>query len=556
MSNIQGITGTDGKVAVYNPSGLWHWWNMDEIYTGGPGENRYVPKLGDYIEDTTGPRSITYVVTDLDLTTLIASWTKKRRECECDEETNLDQLVGSSADTYRVYLDTTVTPHILAVDARLKISGTMADHCKLFKGSNIGVNGVCISYLHDNSGNFLTQRVPLELAAIDSHVNHSIKCVSVCNTNTTLRDGEKVTAVIYDDNGHVVAIRELLAYNTSFIRSTNAAQRYINAISLKSPYMSTTDDHTLNYPINTPMDSANLIGRIHYSDGGITEMPVDGVKFKLMGLENFISTVIGQRFPLSLCYTLSPGEVTYSATSGEGKYLTEPYEMITTNQIGSFTVKLYGYPVWVDSNTGYVLRWFMYNLDRNASFDVTPFVHYNVDSDVYNGKAYGLTQNLSVRINLRDVNPALRSYIHVQKLDIALLEPGTERTTNWTVGFEPSQSPRYGMNLRVNAAMITASNYRLRVSSNFQTLTEWLSKLFYDAKPLINLQKEIKAPEPNFFAIIVNGNRYEFPITAWNTDLTIGQSFEINGTLFIEFIRRTPTGDIILGMAGLPIYEM
>ena len=136
MSNIYSITGTDGKTAVHDPDRLWTWWNMREIFTGGPGENRYAPRIGDYIEDSSGPRSITYVVTGLDLTTLIATWVKKRRECECGDETSLDSLVGPTSDSYRVYLDDSVTPHALAVDARLRVGGTMTNHAKLFKGSN------------------------------------------------------------------------------------------------------------------------------------------------------------------------------------------------------------------------------------------------------------------------------------------------------------------------------------------------------------------------------------------------------------------------------------
>jgi len=553
---LRHITGTDGKVAVYDPDGLWHWWNLNEIYTGGPGLNRYVPKIGDYIEDTNGPRSITYVVTALDMTTLIATFVKKRRECECGDETIENQLVGPGADTYRLYLDTSVTPHILAVDARLKVGGTLSDHARIFRGTDIGTNGKCVSVLYDGSGHFLTNNVPLELAALDSHTNHSIKVVAVCNTLEKMKDGEYATVVIYNDAGHVVATRLLLVKNTSFIRGINSAQKYISAISLKSPYLSSADPHLLEYPINTLIDSANFIGRVHYSDGSITEMPVDGTKFKVMGLENFVSTVIGQRFPLSLCYTLSVGEITYTATSGEGKYLTEPYQMVTTEQDGAYAVKLFAYPVWIDAATGYALRWFLYNLDRNISYEVTSLVQYNLDSDAYNGKAYGLNQKLSVRINLRDVSPALRSFIHTQKLEITLVDQGIARTTNWHIAFEPSQMPRYGHNLHANVAMVTATNYRVQLSSGILTLTEWLSKVFYDSKPLVNLSKEVKAPEPNFFAVITTGGRYEFPITAWNTELTISQSFAINGTMFIEFFRRTPNGDIILGMSGLPIYEL
>ncbi len=553
---IRHITGTDGKVAVYDEDRLWTWWNKKEIYTGDLGLNRYVPKVGDYVEDTEGPRSVTYEVTDLDLTTLIPTLVKKRRECECGDDTEENQLVGPGPDTYRIYIDTSVRPYILAVDARLKVGGTLSDHARIFRGTDIGPTGKLISFLYDNSGNFLTNNVPLELAAIDSHTNHSIKVVSVCNTNENLRDGEYATVVIYDDNGHVVASKLVLVKNTSFIRGINSAQKYIASISLKSPYLSQTDDTVLNFPINTLIDSANVVGRLHYSDGSITEMPVDGIKFKLQGLEQFISTVPGQSFPLSLVYTLSNGEITYTATSGEGKFIPRPYSMVTVPQIGAFLIKLFCYPVWIDNSVGYSLKWFLYNMDRNTSYDVTGFVSYNTDSDTFNGKAYGLNQKLSVRINIQNVNPAYLSFIHNQKLDITLNGAGTIRSTNWTIGFEPSQTPRYGENIFARTEMITAGIHKLRVSSNIPTIDQWIQAVYRNSKPLINKGIELTPPEPNFFAVVVGSDRYEFPISSWNAELTVSQTLSINSTLFIEFIKRTNTGDQILGMSGMPIYEM
>lgn len=548
------ITGTDGHVAVYDDAGTWKTFHISEVYTGGPGLNRYVPKIGDHIVDDTGPTVLTYKVNSLDLTTLITTWIRIHGPCECDN--GVDKLIQTKSKSYFAYLDTSVTPHVLAVCDRILVGGTMSDYAKIFRGTDASDAGKVVSFLYDNNGNFLTQNVPLELAAVDSHVNHTLKTVAVCSTNEKMKDGEYLTLVIYTDDGHVVDTELLIVINTSFIRGLNASQKYIKGITLKSPYLSQADDHTIEYPINTPMDSANFMGLVHYSDGSVRELPVDGTKFQLFGLEDFISTVPGQNFPLSLIYTLSQGEVTYNAMSGEGKHLAEPYDMITINQNGNYVVKLFAYPVWVDNNTGYRLRWFMYNLDRVMGFEVTPFVQYNMDTDVYDGKAYGKIQHLSVRVNLRDVSATMRSYIHTQKLDIILNDAATARTTNWTIGFEPAQMPRYGNNLHARLKMYTASNFKINLGSDINTLDEWINRVYYDTKPLINLQKEVKAPEPNYFAILVGTSRYEFPITAWNTDITIAQSLDINGTLFVEFIKKTPVGDAVLGVSGLPIYEM
>lgn len=405
-----GITGTDGKVAVYDGYAPWRWWNLREIFTGGPGLNRYVPKIGDYVEDTSGPYSITHEVIDLDPTTMIPTLKRKYRE---NEQVSSDGgLIGQTSATMRVYLNTSVTPHVLAVDARLAVYGSMTSYAKIFLGTNVGPDGKCISFLYDNSGNFLTQNIPLDLVDPDPDVIK--KVVRVCQTNQSMRSGELVTVVIYDDEGVEVSRDQLIVINTTFVRQVDTSQKYITEITLDSPYISDVDPKLLEYPLNTPIDAFSMMGVVHYSDGSTNRMPTDQTKFRVFGLENFISTVVGQHFPISICYTLSPGEVTYNATSGEGKYVTAPYEMVTINQIAAFTVKLYCYPFWNNAIDGYSLRWFMYNLDRNMSYEVTPFVHYNADSDTFDGIAYGLKQNLSVRLNLRDVSVTFKSFIYAR----------------------------------------------------------------------------------------------------------------------------------------------
>lgn len=547
-----GITGTDGKVAVYDGAASWRWWNLRDIFTGGPGLNRYVPKIGDYVEDTSGPYTITYEVIDIDPTTLIAELKRKFRENEMVQTSG--GLLGQTSATMRVYLNTSITPHVLAVEARLAVYGSMTSYAKIFLGTNVGPDGKCISFLYDNGGNFLTQNIPLDL--VDPTPDHIKKVIRVCQTNQTMRSGELVTVVIYDDEGIEVSRDQLIVINTTFVRQVDTSQKYITEITLDSPYISELDPKLLEFPLNTPVEAFSMQGVVHYSDGSTNTMPVDQTKFRVFGLENFISTVVGQHFPISICYTLSPGEVTYNATSGEGMYVTAPYEMTTVNQIAAFTVKLYCYPVWSNAIQGYTLKWFMYNLDRTMSFEVTPFVHFNGDSDVYSSTAYGLKQNLSVRINLRDVSVTFKSFIYNQTFSLVLMEPGTARTTNWTIAYEPSQQPLYGVNLKAKARMLAVSNWKLRIDSGFVYLDNWLDRLFYDGKPLVDLQREVKAPEPDFFALLIGADRFEYPISMWNQELTIARDLTINGTLFIEFFKRTSSSDLVLGLAAMPIYEL
>lgn len=557
-SLITPVSGTDGVVPIYDPTARWCWWEINEIYQGGPGSNRYIPKVGDYVVDKL--TFTTQIVDSIDPVTLIATLRLLPSPVNSGVFTLDDILVGvgpgTQSDTYRVYVDTSVTPHILAVDARLKIGGSMASYAKIFKGSDVSSTGQVISRLYDQSGSMLSLNIPLELAAINSSVNYSIKVIAPCYTDETLNDGEVVTAVIYSDTGHVISKRQLLVENTAFIRSVNASQKYISHISLETPFLSSTTDTLIEFPINVPIEGLGFMGVVHYSDGSMLRMPVDGTKFKMLGLHQFVGTIVGQRVDLVLSYNVSPNETVYGAINNDGIHITKPYTLVSLAQDGAYAVKLFGYPVWIDAIQGYTMNWTLYTLDRNITYDVTQYVTYDINTGAFRPKAYGFLQNLSVSINLRNVSGAFKSYIHVQSIDIVLAQPGTARSTNWTIGFETNQTPPYGIDLFAKANMINSNLWKIKVDADITTQAEWLDRLYYNSKPLMNAQRELAPPTPNFFVVrTAAGGRTEFPISAWNSELTIDDILTINDTIYIEFIRRLATNDVQLAIAGLPIYE-
>ena len=138
MGNIValGVVGTDGQVPIYNPNGRWSWWSINEIYMGAAGANKYVPNVNDYVVD---PTTFTvYIVTLIDPVTLIPSLNEVIPSAFNTGLSNTDILFGvgpgTQSDTYRVYLDTTVTPYTLAVDVRLRVAGTRTSYCIIYKG--------------------------------------------------------------------------------------------------------------------------------------------------------------------------------------------------------------------------------------------------------------------------------------------------------------------------------------------------------------------------------------------------------------------------------------
>ena len=542
------VTGSDGQAPQYDPDSRWTTWNKKEIYFGEAALHKYVPKIGDWIQDVdTGE---IFVVVGLDPTTLIPDI--QLVDKRFDDGGGI--LANNSADTYRVYLDDSVVPHILAVDTRFRVGGTQSQYVKMYKAGNGSDSGTLVSFLYDASGNYLTDKIPLELAAIDSHVNHTIKVVSVCHTNQKMKDGERIMLVVYNDQGHVVDKKAMLIENTSFIRSIDAGTKYLSHITIDSPFINESNPNVLDYPINVPLQAFNMYCILHYSDGSTKRVNIDGTKASVHGLEHFVSTVVGQEIKLVLSYKLDPNEVCYGAVSTDGKYATQPYTLVTTQQDGAYTVKVFGYPVWVDNSVGYKMQYWMMDLNRDILFDVTPFIYYNANSDVFNGKSYGTVQNLSIRLNLKDASRGLKAYIHTQTMAVSLrASADSNEDTKWLIGFEPNQQPFYGSNLNATAAMINQNLYRVNLRSGFASEAEWLNALYYNSKPLLDIKREIKPIEPTHFRIHNGNSSTEYPIWKWNYTLDVAGKLTDTSTLYIEFIQRTNQSVLRLSIAGMPL---
>lgn len=548
MATLPAVTGSiDGVKPIYEPEARWCMWNMKEIFTGTVGANRYVPKVNDWVVDTLA-RAI-YSVLAIDPMTLLVTM-------EPVDNTGLSSLDGDRGANHLVYLDTSVVPHALAVDARFRIPGTMNTYIKIFRGTDVSAaTGKVISFLFDASGNFVTNNIPLELAELDTHTNVSIKVPVPCHTKEALADGELVTVVAYNAQNNVVRKDTMTIENTSFIRGQGAPTKYISHISLKSPFLSATVPGLLEYPLNVPLQNFNMYGVVHYSDGSTREYPVDGTKMAMLGLESFVASVPSQRSELVLRYKLDPSEISYGAVSGDGKYVVQPFTLVATAQDGAFTVKLFGYPEWVTATASYTMRWFMLDLTRQTLFDATAAVRYNANTAAFDPALMNAAQNLSVHVNLRDVSGIFKPYIHTQTLTVILKEPGTVVTpvTHWLVATDSGQNPYYGEGIYARASMVNANLWKVRLGSGKTTQTEWLAALYADSKPLIDRNVETKAPTPTHFRVFNGTQSLEFPIASWNDELALNFATGTSGLLSVEFVNKTGLNTLRLAVSGMPL---
>lgn len=552
------VTGTDGKVPVYNPEGRFQIYKLTEIYVGQQGEARYVPNVNDLVVDvleTTSTRWYRVVSLDVNLIPTLRPW----GEIPQASLDNTDVLTGVGPSNLNnnkfAYLDTSVTPHVLAVDARLSYKGTTAKFARIVKSNGVGLEPTVISCFYDASGNLLGNDIPLELVGVNSGSQRSEYCVPVCYTMEELPDNEVVTVITYSAAGHVVSHSDLYIRNTSFIRQRNLGTKYITHIEMQTPFMSETDNKLINLPVNVPLQGLYPVGIVHYSDGTKSEpMPVDGNKFTLHGMSDYLATQVNQRIPVVLTYRVSDEEIVYDAQRGEFTHVSQPYNIRTIQSNGAYNVKLFGFPEWLNASQGYRMRWWLYNSDRNMSKEVTDKVQLALNAEPWNPTLYGVVQNLNVQVNLNAVNPIYENWRHSQTVQVLLRRAGTERTTNWTVAFDPGQTPAYGDDTYVSLEFINYNYYKLNLAGTAKTREEWLEKLYKRTRPVYDGQKELEAPLPTHFRIKIGTSVLERPIAEWNLTHSVLNGLSVDGLVVIEWISKTPETDLELGVSGVIAY--
>lgn len=556
MTNIStiGIVGTDGVVPIYDPAAPWKMWSKDEIYLGGVGKSKYVPKVKDYVIDPDTYE--TWMVSYLDPVTLLPTLTVKHPANMSLSFSEVDVLFGvgpgTQPETYKALLDTSVMPYTLNVERRLHIKGNECQYCKIFKGTDVSSTGVVISKLYDASGKLLTDRIPLELVAIENTTNLSIKVVSSCKTNVSLSDNSIVTAVCYGADGVVISKTQLLIENTGFIRDVNVATSYVSHISLKSPFMSLSQDTLIEFPINMPLSALNLIGVVHYSDGSTKEYAVDGTRFSIFGLDKFVSTIENESVDLVLKYNLGTSEMAEGKVIGEGKEVTSYYKLVVTQSNPSLSVKVFGYPEWVSETLGYKMRWFLTNLDRNINFDVTDLVQFAENTGPFSPRGFGYLQEKAITLNLRDVSSAFKPFIHTQVFDIVLNSAPNGSSTPWLVCNEIGLNKSYyGADCLAKLLVPSTSNFNIKAECSSKE--EWLAKVYSKIYPIVDMYDGSTPPTPTHFELSYGTNKLMCNINQWESMLSFGVQLTRYENIYIRFIKRVSTGDLDLGVAAMMI---
>jgi hypothetical protein len=548
MTSAIGIVGSDGYTPIYQPDGRWTMWGLHEIYRGSEGQNKFVPKVDDFvIEKETGRM---FRVASINPVTLAPSL----EPIELSKEVTIEEITTTSNDNFRLYFDRSISPYTLAVDGMVKIHSSTASYARIYRGSFID-DLQLISRRYNNSGDFIGVDIPLDLVAFNSHDNYAIKSVQTCNTQAELMDGEAAIVAVFDSNGKLISRISCVCEETTFVAQAYAEQKFITNIYMKTAFIYDTNSSEISYPVNLPTQSFSPIGVVQYNDGSKIEYPVDGDKFTLYGLDQFIASIIGHRVPLVLSYRMAANESALASVNVQNEhFITRPYQLVITSPNTSYNAKLYVYPVWVDQITGYHYKVFLMNLDRNILFDVTNLVSLAPNSPSFNPLGYGLTQRLIFTVDLSSVSSMFSSFLHVQSVDIVLRGAANEdsTTTLWEVASQvPTPTPYYGTMLRASVDLATRT--KVSFGNNFATTADFINAVYKTTNPLFNPMTETAAPIPTHMEIHHGNERITVDINEYIKPVAFSHSIPNLANIDITFLRLTSTGYLKLSVASMVV---
>lgn len=540
----------------YNPNRGFRVWYIDEIVMKAGQTNKYVVNINDMVIDySRGQLRVTDVEQGTWIPTLeLIEW-PNHPDPDGEENVLVGVGPGYSSESYRCFIDTSVTPYVLAPDARLHFYGSMIHSYAVFKGSDINkTTGKMISAFYDASGNFLGPYIPVESAEIVGSKVSTIKIPMVGFSIEDLEDSERVTLVAYDDKEGVISYAQLLVMNTEVLRQTDESKQYVEGIMLESPFISASDPKVIEFPLNVMVKSLPMQGLVKYQGGRQARYDVGPAPFTIMGLENYVATAEGQEFPLSARYQLAPDEISYQLVPSADRAITEKYIARTVAADGAYSCRLFVYPTWVNPTIGYRLEFWLYNLDRARFYNVTPYVELGVNSAPFRPRTYGEVQTLTYALNLNAVDGRFAPYRYVSTFQIALLNAGPNEA-NWMIYPRPDVDSSYGRNLRADMEYVQTNMWNLRLQNGANSLITWLQQMYYNAEPLINTEIEEFPPEPTHFILHFLHGEYKFSIQQWNQVLTVNNDLNPGDLLAIQWIKEMYDTDLQLAMTAVPVFQ-
>lgn len=534
-------------------------WGISDIYNGTTTGGQYVPNPDDEVWSwSEGLFRVVSVDYETCLSVLEKHSDKNLSSGLRTEDILLSSRPGTPATNFRVYVNTSITPHVMNFDNFLCVYGSNSAYLKLFRGRDITSKGDVISAQFNSSGIMETENILFETVQDPERSIIAIKTPMSGYVTDTLSEGEIVTAVIYGVNGEVLSVSQLVTVLTNTVRNIDSSKKQITDISLISPFLSQTDNLLLEIPVNLTIDSIPLQLKVTYSDGTSSTRPIGDDRAALNGMANYVASEMGYTADLVLTYTLTKGEYSNLVkTVDDRSFITKPYRLRTIDSDNAYEVKVFVIPYWDFQSNQWKLQYYLYTLDRNIIYNVTGLIEYSVNSRPFDGRLFNRAQSLNVAINLSKVHSSYNYYRHTASFNITLVQAATN------IGSSGYYLLEYNNNSIVGARAVAKINesgnlVNLDLSQGLLSGGAVLDALYWNTEPIYYQYAEAKAPAPTHVRIkIGTGWQRIISVDKLNTvqeNIDAAPADVRQGALVrLEFYRQTQAGVLELGTTSLTV---
>lgn len=399
------VLGNIISVPIYRPDEPWAMWADKDTYKGSDLPGRIVPKVKDVIVDLEGGG--TSIVTSVDETTYL----HEKEPFDMGYASRDPSIPPDNffKDPHRVYVDYSKSPHVMVVDSTLLVSGSHFVYAKIFKGTEIYREGMCISVNYDSDGIVIDNKAGMETVAIDSHENHHVKVISPCNIHGDVDDGELVTIAMYTEDGVVGRKTTAIVELTNLLGDVAGDSHFVKDIRIVSPWLSETEPYTLIVPQGTPLDSLSISAIVTYKSGRTEEIVNDGVRLSILGLDLYDPVSRPREFDLIARYLVGREESGIDVVCD--RYIPVAFHIRLIGMNNNPGVAIFPMIEW-GANEKYILKWWLISADQALNTDVTEHVSV-YEGPEFIGDLYNAWQSIKVKLNTIDVDGLDYTMIHV-----------------------------------------------------------------------------------------------------------------------------------------------
>lgn len=553
---------TPADVPVWDPEGLHKEWGDWEIFTGKDGigegrKGRFVPNLHDKVW---GPVTGTRYVKELNPTTLIAVLDRVVEPVVGGADST-DWLLGVGdrwpQQGFFMYADNSQTIPRVSPDAQAIFRHPSISYFRVY-GTDPNNQNEILSAWYNQSGEYVDNKIPrLLVDSTASADGYQYYVPEVFWGTRQLKEGEEVKLVGYSAENSEIAEATFVVRLGSNVRRGNQPVRRITSIELRTNYLSTTEENRIRIPTGTNVASIAMMCRVNFDSGKWLDIPIDGVKVRIQGLEETVFSSAGMSRDIILYYYLGEGEVYVGSDTNDGKSMVKVYSVEVDPTQETYGFKLFGYPTWVNENNGWAIYWFLHDYDHSQVYDVTGLVELSSNSAEWDPLKYGTKQYLRVALDVEKVDTRYSTYRHAQTIQMTLMQSGLVDTDNhWRVYFEDGQAPAYGDGCRALLTYVSSQVWTGDLTCGCKTLDEWLDKLYYRTLPLFDPSTETAPEVPTHFIYTIRGQRYRHPISDWNQVIRVATGGQEGETSVIHFISSENGVDLYLSTAGLFTHQI